>query len=282
MHLNMADTPYELNPTLDKMGDALGPQHQGVDPTHFGGVGGEYLSGQSGGGGPEPHRSLRLPHPHAVTCLSELNPVISSIYGQLGSLGPRGDCAGAGVGGVASGLGGREAGEGHEDLPPLGRSRTQSPSNSCQGSTDSESVVEEQCGVAVAVSNSNHHHQHHPPPPPPPPPPQQQQRGQDRRSPASGKDRNWGEAERDGPAAAAPLGSPGSWGPLRLVDAEGQPVRCYRCEHCRILFLDHVMFTIHMGCHGFRQPFECNICGHRSLDRYEFSSHIVRGEHMVG
>ncbi|MBN3303449.1 IKZF4 protein, partial [Amia calva] len=69
---------------------------------------------------------------------------------------------------------------------------------------------------------------------------------------------------------------------VRVVDGEGRPVRCFRCEHCRILFLDHVMFTIHMGCHGFRQPFECNICGHRSQDRYEFSSHIVRGEHKVG
>lgn len=69
---------------------------------------------------------------------------------------------------------------------------------------------------------------------------------------------------------------------LQVVDGEGRPVRSFRCEHCRILFLDHVMFTIHMGCHGFRQPFECNICGHRSQDRYEFSSHIVRGEHQVG
>ncbi|KAF7668531.1 hypothetical protein LDENG_00003030 [Lucifuga dentata] len=51
------------------------------------------------------------------------------------------------------------------------------------------------------------------------------------------------------------------------------------CEHCRVLFLDHVMYTIHMGCHGYRDPLECNICGHRSKDRYEFSSHIVRGEH---
>ncbi|KAG5838212.1 hypothetical protein ANANG_G00221390 [Anguilla anguilla] len=256
MHLNMADTPYELNPTLDKVGDALGPQHQGVDSAHFAGVGGEYLSGQSGGsGGPEPRRSLRLPHPHVVTCLSELTPVISSIYGQLGSLGPRGDCAGggAGLGGVVSGLGGREVGEGHEDLPHLGHSHAQSPGNSCQGSTDSESMAGDHSSHAVGTGAA---------------PPRQRE--------------GLGEPERDEAHPAAPPGSPGSWGPLRLLDGEGQPVRCYRCEHCRILFLDHVMFTIHMGCHGFRQPFECNICGHRSADRYEFSSHIVRGEHTLG
>ncbi|XP_041804079.1 DNA-binding protein Ikaros isoform X2 [Chelmon rostratus] len=66
---------------------------------------------------------------------------------------------------------------------------------------------------------------------------------------------------------------------FKVVTADGEQVRAYRCEHCRILFLDHVMYTIHMGCHGFRDPFECNLCGHRSQDRYEFSSHMTRGEH---
>ncbi|XP_029961969.1 DNA-binding protein Ikaros isoform X2 [Salarias fasciatus] len=66
---------------------------------------------------------------------------------------------------------------------------------------------------------------------------------------------------------------------FKVVAADGEQVRAYRCEHCRILFLDHVMYTIHMGCHGFRDPFECNLCGYRSQDRYEFSSHITRGEH---
>ncbi|XP_053714116.1 DNA-binding protein Ikaros-like isoform X4 [Synchiropus splendidus] len=55
----------------------------------------------------------------------------------------------------------------------------------------------------------------------------------------------------------------------------------FPCSHCRVIFLDYVMFTIHMGCHGFRDPLECNVCGHRSRDRYEFSSHIVRGEHRL-
>ncbi|XP_060896876.1 DNA-binding protein Ikaros isoform X3 [Labrus mixtus] len=65
----------------------------------------------------------------------------------------------------------------------------------------------------------------------------------------------------------------------KVVAADGEQVRAYRCEHCRVLFLDHVMYTIHMGCHGFRDPFECNLCGHQSQDRYEFSSHMTRGEH---
>ncbi|XP_026873455.1 DNA-binding protein Ikaros isoform X2 [Electrophorus electricus] len=66
---------------------------------------------------------------------------------------------------------------------------------------------------------------------------------------------------------------------FKVLSSEGEEVRAYRCLHCRVLFLDHVMYTIHMGCHGFRDPFECNLCGYRSQDRYEFSSHITRGEH---
>ncbi|KAM9785524.1 LOW QUALITY PROTEIN: zinc finger protein Eos [Neosynchiropus ocellatus] len=86
------------------------------------------------------------------------------------------------------------------------------------------------------------------------------------------------------PAAVArrTSGSPVSREAVRVLDGDGQALRCFHCRHCRILFLDHVMFTIHMGCHGYRQPLECNICGHRSQDRYEFSSHISRGEHQVG
>ncbi|KAM9112460.1 zinc finger protein Aiolos isoform 3-T3 [Pangshura tecta] len=68
---------------------------------------------------------------------------------------------------------------------------------------------------------------------------------------------------------------------FKVINKEGDVIGVYRCDHCRVLFLDYVMFTIHMGCHGFRDPFECNMCGYRSQDRYEFSSHIARGEHRV-
>ncbi|XP_057709244.1 zinc finger protein Helios-like isoform X2 [Corythoichthys intestinalis] len=66
---------------------------------------------------------------------------------------------------------------------------------------------------------------------------------------------------------------------VRVFGREGRELRAFQCDHCQVLFLDHVMYTIHMGCHGYRDPLECNICGYRSKDRYEFSSHIVRGEH---
>ncbi|TRY87163.1 hypothetical protein DNTS_024229 [Danionella cerebrum] len=68
---------------------------------------------------------------------------------------------------------------------------------------------------------------------------------------------------------------------FKVLSRDGEELRVYRCIHCRVFFLDHVMYTIHMGCHGFRDPFECNMCGYRSEDRYEFSSHITRGEHRI-
>ncbi|XP_071381003.1 zinc finger protein Helios isoform X1 [Centroberyx affinis] len=76
-----------------------------------------------------------------------------------------------------------------------------------------------------------------------------------------------------------PAERPVSQDGVRVFGREGREVRAFQCDHCQVLFLDHVMYTIHMGCHGYRDPLECNICGHRSKDRYEFSSHIVRGEH---
>ncbi|XP_031415490.1 zinc finger protein Helios isoform X2 [Clupea harengus] len=83
----------------------------------------------------------------------------------------------------------------------------------------------------------------------------------------------------EGRLREAALVRPGGREAVRVFNREGHELRAFQCEHCRVLFLDHVMFTIHMGCHGYRDPLECNICGHYSKDRYEFSSHIVRGEH---
>uniref|UniRef100_A0A3B3QYN7 IKAROS family zinc finger 4 n=1 Tax=Paramormyrops kingsleyae TaxID=1676925 RepID=A0A3B3QYN7_9TELE len=204
-----------------------------------------YLGGPvGGGGGQESIRSLRLPPQHPAS-VPEFTSVISSFYNQLG--------------GVALGLGGREAGEGHEDLPPS-CGHVASPSNGCQDSTDTESTPEEQPAATSAGGDSEQH----------PTPPVARSSGQVRESDS--------EPQRDEGSVAL---RPGNC-EVRVVDSEGRPVRSFRCTHCRVLFLDHVMFTIHMGCHGFRQPFECNICGHRSQDRYEFSSHIVRGEHTLG
>ncbi|NXN11322.1 IKZF2 protein, partial [Indicator maculatus] len=134
------------------------------------------------------------------------------------------------------------------------KSRTQdregSPSNSCLDSTDSESSHEDRQSYQ---GNSALNPKRKP-------------------SPAYMKE--------DAKALDATKASKGSLKDIyKVINGEGEQIRAFKCEHCRILFLDHVMYTIHMGCHGYRDPLECNICGYRSQDRYEFSSHIVRGEH---
>ncbi|KAA8581437.1 zinc finger protein Pegasus [Etheostoma spectabile] len=52
-----------------------------------------------------------------------------------------------------------------------------------------------------------------------------------------------------------------------------------KCQHCDIHFLDNILYTIHMGCHGYEHPFQCNICGHMCIDKYDFSCHFARGQH---
>uniref|UniRef100_A0A8C5PDB0 IKAROS family zinc finger 2 n=1 Tax=Leptobrachium leishanense TaxID=445787 RepID=A0A8C5PDB0_9ANUR len=128
--------------------------------------------------------------------------------------------------------------------------REASPSNSCLDTTDSESSHEDrQSYQGNHALNSKR-----------------------KQSPVYSKE--------DGKALDATKSNLGSSKDVyRVYNAEGEQIRAFKCEHCRVLFLDHVMYTIHMGCHGYRDPLECNICGHRSQDRYEFSSHIVRGEH---
>ncbi|XP_070783652.1 zinc finger protein Pegasus-like isoform X3 [Enoplosus armatus] len=53
----------------------------------------------------------------------------------------------------------------------------------------------------------------------------------------------------------------------------------HKCQHCDIHFLDNILYTIHMGCHGYEHPFQCNICGHMCVDRYDFACHFARGQH---
>ncbi|XP_031421591.1 zinc finger protein Eos isoform X2 [Clupea harengus] len=320
MRLNLPDAPYELTTSPKKeRGDMLGAEHGTLGRLGGRYLHGQRVGVGEGGEEAEPSRPLRLPAAHATTCLSEFPPIIGSVYSShmAPSLGQRLNCVSASGGGVGvglAGLPGREAGEGHEDAPASRSHATvaavESPSNGCLDSTDTESMAEEQCGVVGGGQGGSHHNT-----------PLRGLRDrysspsyakdidvESARERERERDRVWErererERERD-PGLAIPQTSSLAMTPvgakegsprsppsssslpcreaLQVVDGEGRSVRSFRCEHCRILFLDHVMFTIHMGCHGFRQPFECNICGHRSQDRYEFSSHIVRGEHQVG
>ncbi|XP_035028312.1 zinc finger protein Pegasus [Hippoglossus stenolepis] len=53
----------------------------------------------------------------------------------------------------------------------------------------------------------------------------------------------------------------------------------HHCQHCDIYFPDNILYTIHMGCHGYEKPFQCNICGYKCKSKYDFACHFARGQH---
>lgn len=265
MHLDLPEAPYELSSGSEKDGDIMSSQAAGDS-----GLAASRLQGGRSKG--ENHEAPTLSHLHPVY-LSELRTFMGSVNSNVTPQGPRG-LTGSGPAAASLGLAVREAGEGRDDQTSA-RSHTTSP-NGCPDSTDTESTAEEQSTRAtVPTSTSNNHHLHYQTP--------TLTRGHPTSSPSQAKDMD-PEWERGCPlrSTRAKSSSLSSRETVQVLDRDGRPVSSFHCRHCHILFLDHVMFTIHMGCHGFRQPFECNICGHRSQDRYEFSSHISRGEHQVG
>ncbi|XP_074537846.1 zinc finger protein Eos [Halichoeres trimaculatus] len=265
MHLDLPEAPYELSSGSEKEGDLMSSQPAG-EPA---GLAGSHLKGERVKG--ENHEPPALSHLHPAF-LSELRTVMGSISSNLPSQGSRVHSGGGPAAMMPLGV----AGESRDDQPPA-HSHTTSP-NGCPDSTDTESTAEEQSTRATApTSTSNNHHLNHYQTPALP---------RNHSSPSQAKDLDPGwERACPVPTVMSKRNSSSllsSGEVIQVLDRDGQPVRSFHCRHCRILFLDHVMFTIHMGCHGFRQPFECNLCGHRSQDRYEFSSHISRGEHQVG
>ncbi|XP_058878360.1 zinc finger transcription factor Trps1-like isoform X2 [Acipenser ruthenus] len=63
------------------------------------------------------------------------------------------------------------------------------------------------------------------------------------------------------------------------VDRSTQDELSTKCVHCGIVFLDEVMYALHMSCHGDSGPFQCSICHHLCADKYDFTTHIQRGLH---
>lgn len=57
----------------------------------------------------------------------------------------------------------------------------------------------------------------------------------------------------------------------------GKNLHC--CGYCEIAFKDIIMYTMHMGYHGYQDPFTCNMCGQITLDKVSFFLHIARSSH---
>ncbi|CAH1183749.1 unnamed protein product [Phaedon cochleariae] len=53
----------------------------------------------------------------------------------------------------------------------------------------------------------------------------------------------------------------------------------YSCQYCQIQFGEPVLYTMHMGYHGYKNPFTCNMCGEECKDKVSFFLHIARTPH---
>ncbi|XP_054014360.1 protein hunchback [Hylaeus anthracinus] len=53
----------------------------------------------------------------------------------------------------------------------------------------------------------------------------------------------------------------------------------FTCQYCEIAFGNVVMYTVHMGYHGYNDPYTCNMCGHQCTDKVSFFLHIARSKH---
>lgn len=55
--------------------------------------------------------------------------------------------------------------------------------------------------------------------------------------------------------------------------------KVFECKFCDISFKHAVLYTIHMGYHGYNDVFQCNMCGEKCDDRVAFFLHIARDAH---
>ncbi|KAL1415941.1 hypothetical protein MTO96_028533 [Rhipicephalus appendiculatus] len=92
------------------------------------------------------------------------------------------------------------------------------------------------------------------------------------------------------PSSASPVQAPSALAtsPRREVSSDqaadvgnNKPQKdSFRCAYCDIAFEHCIMYTVHMGYHGYHDPFTCNMCGQRSEDKLAFFLHIARAAHL--
>ncbi|KAG9346063.1 hypothetical protein JZ751_007880 [Albula glossodonta] len=105
------------------------------------------------------------------------------------------------------------------------------------------------------------------PEPRPPPPPHRNY------SPVAGP-----SSEHSGRTSTPSISNSQPSTPAPTLPAQ-DPQLLHSCQHCDTYFADNILYTIHMGCHGYENPFQCNICGCKCRNKYDFACHFARGQH---
>ncbi|XP_076658042.1 hunchback [Halictus rubicundus] len=63
------------------------------------------------------------------------------------------------------------------------------------------------------------------------------------------------------------------------VDDDNDCSNEFNCRYCEIGFGNVVMYTVHMGYHGYSDPYTCNMCGYKCTEKVSFFLHIARSKH---
>lgn len=53
----------------------------------------------------------------------------------------------------------------------------------------------------------------------------------------------------------------------------------HMCTHCEMAFADQLTHRLHMGYHGYQNAFQCNGCGQKCLDAFDFMLHLMCKAH---
>ena len=70
---------------------------------------------------------------------------------------------------------------------------------------------------------------------------------------------------------------------LKPENSENPPVEVkgHYCAICRCIFLDDVVFAIHKAAHSYKNPLQCNLCGHQSESVHQWYAHFMHGNHKT-
>lgn len=93
-------------------------------------------------------------------------------------------------------------------------------------------------------------------------------------------------AENEAESPMTERGTPESYGstmdgrsPIDENDATHHRGNPFECTYCQIIFGNEVMYTVHMGYHGYKNPYTCNMCGQVNNDAISFNVHLSRARH---
>lgn len=66
---------------------------------------------------------------------------------------------------------------------------------------------------------------------------------------------------------------------LNVTQNENKYKSSFICYHCRIIFANEIMYTVHMSFHSTENPLMCALCDQKSANIVAFYLHLIRTKH---